>query len=428
MRDRLVTAAGALAALVVVSYLLLQPAAEAPVTRPVSSEPGRNGYLAVTRWLRSRSVEVVSLRERYTALTGAGPAQSGNILVTTLPHLHPVRRAERERLLDWVAAGNTLVMLAALDDTPEWSGAGIDVQGTFFGTLRELAGLDFAVERPADEADEDAEGDGARPFAPSSAPIPADAPVDLVPAGTHPLLDDVETLRGYSDGPSAVWTATPVDPQRLYLRLAVEGSTGKDAMWQTVLGRGQIIVAASGTLLSNHVIADTDARRFVTNLVRNHLGARGAVVFDDMHQGDSVLYDAAAFYGDPRLHRTLAFLLAGWVVYVLGSTNRIAPPPPAPAVPRQGDFVAAVGGLLARRLDRRDAASLLLEEWFTELRRARGLPAGTEPPWDALRATPAFRPQLVNALRAQYERARQRQKVDLVELHNILQQARKASA
>jgi hypothetical protein len=242
------------------------------------------------------------------------------------------------------------------------------------------------------------------------------------------LLENVRTLRGHSDGVSQIWAATPADPQRLYLSLAVERATEMDAMWQTVHGRGHVLVVASGTLLANHLIAGTDARDLVANLVRGHLGDGGAVVFDDMHQGDSVLYDAAAFYGDPRLHRTLAFLVAGWLVYVLGSTNRFAPPASARVVPRQGDFVAAVGGLLARRLDRREAASLLLQEWFAEVRHARGIPAGSEPPWAALRAMPALSPRLVDELRSHHERIGQGRRVDLVNLHNLLQQARKASA
>ena len=77
-----------------------------------------------------------------------------------------------------------------------------------------------------------------------------------------------------------------------------------------------------------------------------------------MHQGLSSLYDASALLRDARLRYTIWFVLAGWLVYVLGGSNRLAPPRSPRSVPKQGDFVGAAGGFMARRLDRGAAGQL----------------------------------------------------------------------
>ena len=42
-------------------------------------------------------------------------------MFTTLPHALPVRPQEATQLDAWVARGNTVVVMAALDDTPLWA-------------------------------------------------------------------------------------------------------------------------------------------------------------------------------------------------------------------------------------------------------------------------------------------------------------------
>ena len=422
MRDRLVTAAGALLALAIVFVLFFRPVADAPVSRPVSSEPGRNGYLAVARWLEEQNVRVLALRERFVQLPELGLAASGNLLITTLPHVHRVRRAEHETLRRWIAAGNTLLVAAAIDDTPEWATAGD--QAGFFDALRILTGLQFTpMERPGAPDAEDA----ARPFAPFWAPVERDTRIELVRAAEHPLMTGAAALAGYSDEMSQLWRGAPAaGEQRLILRLAVERASRFDALWQTTEGEGHVVLVGSGSAFTNHVVAGADAKYFLASLIRHHVGADGAVIFDDMHQGESVLYDPAAFFGDPRLHATLWFLVAAWLAYVLGSSNRLSDPKTAPSVPRQRDFIAAVGGFMARRLDPRAAGMLLLEEWFAEIRRRRGLPESTQPPWEPLRATPTLSPRLYEDLRNLHARLQGGLHVDLVALHNTLREARKA--
>jgi len=447
MKDRLVTLLGALLALAIVYALFFQRPGEPPATNPLSVEAGRNGYLGLWNWLAQQGVAVRSLRERYpTLVDDASLEGSGNVLIVTMPFRTPLRSNEVLPLQTWIRQGNTVLILAALDDTPEW----MPLVGEVFRTdLVALTGMLFRTPRgetldgaagddatangepgaAGPEREPDASGQAGSkditPFELAKPAIPANTAIEFVPVTEHPLFEGVASLHGFSDGPSEVWRGRYPDQYRLALRLAFETSSGLDAMWELPRGRGQIILAASGSLLANRNIGVGDARRFVDNLIRHHLGPGGAVIFDDMHQGLSTLYDASAFLRDERLTYTIWFVLAAWLVYIVGSSNRLAPPRGRHVVPRQGEFLAAAGGFMARRLDKRAAGLLLIEEWLDEVRRARGFAHGTAL-WTELQKTPTLARGVYEELHDFQRRLASGGAVDLVRLHNVLKQAREA--
>jgi Domain of unknown function (DUF4350) len=441
VRDRLVTTLGAFGALAIVYGLFLQRPSAAPVTRPISVEAGRNGYLALASWLKGQGVSTVSWRRRLDAFADDPTiAATGNILITTMPYVTPLRSTEYEGLRRWIDAGNTCLILAALDDTPEWSSGSAGLY--FLRDLTWLTGLTFTPYRDGREAGgegprRDAQGSAEAadrpavrsplPSALGALPVAAETAVDLEPTTSHPLFLRVDSLHGFSDRVSELWQARDMNQGRLVLRLATETSKGLDAFWQlpSPSQRGQVLVSASATWLTNRNIAMDDAREFIANLIAHDLGTGGSVIFDDMHQGLSVLYDASALVRDPRLKYTLAFLLAAWLVYLLGANNRLAPPLPHAQVPRQADFLAAAGGFMARRLDRGEAGLELLEEWFAEVRRRRGV-EGSAPPWAEIEATPALGQAIYRELRESHDRLVDGRTVNLVRLHNVLRAAREA--
>jgi hypothetical protein len=463
MKDRLVTLLGALLALAIVYALFFQRPGEPPATKPLSVEAGRNGYLGLWNWLAQQGVAVRSLRDRYTQLLeDSSFGDSGNVLVITMPFRTPLRIAEVTPLQSWIREGNTVLILAALDDTPDWMPiagdqlmldlaalTGMRFRASRGGSLDDTPGAGAAADETGDAGDarQDASadaGDDTRetaagggegssadtaddvsPFDFAKAPIAAQSAIELQPVAEHPLLAGVDSLRGFSDGPSEVWRGLHPDEYRPALRLAFETSSGLDAMWELPRGRGQIIVAASSSLLANRNIGEGDARRFVANLIRHHLGTGGAVIFDDMHQGLSALYDASAFLRDERLRYTIWFVLAAWLVYIVGSSNRLSSPRPQQTVPRQGEFLAAAGGLMARRLEQRAAGLLLIDEWLDDVRRARGLPRDAAL-WSELTKTPTLARGIYEELHGYHRQLARGGSVDLVRLHNVLKQAREA--
>ena len=125
MKERLITFGLALAAFALF-YTLMAPKPSVPqerVTRPISIEAGPNGHAALFRWLEAERVPVASFRERYTELSKqfAPTSATGHLLISAAPHDYPIRSSEIAPLRDWIAAGNTLLVLAGLSDTPEWS-------------------------------------------------------------------------------------------------------------------------------------------------------------------------------------------------------------------------------------------------------------------------------------------------------------------
>jgi hypothetical protein len=150
----------------------------------------------------------------------------------------------------------------------------------------------------------------------------------------------------------------------------------------------------------------------------------GTVIFDDMHQGVSDLYDPAAFFTDPRLHRTLWFFVAFWFLYLVGRASRLAPLRVRPTRPRTVDFVRALGGLFARRVSPAVVAHQLMANFFNEIRARHRLPLNGGPVWDLLNKSPRVNPQQVENLRIVSRDLGKGLKPNLIAMTNIIQDLR----
>src|SRR6185312_13947184 len=144
-REALVAPALALGALALF-YTLLFPKLQtrSAAAAPLSTERGPEGLAAAARWLRQAGIPVVSLRDRYATLEGVSGAGQGNLLISSLPERLPMRAAEQTQLLHWISNGNTLLLLAAIDDTPAWA-----TGGDAMGTATTLTHIDFNPGPPA---------------------------------------------------------------------------------------------------------------------------------------------------------------------------------------------------------------------------------------------------------------------------------------
>ena len=410
MKDRLVTALGALLALAAVILVALADY-DPPASRPTSVEPGPNGYRALQEWLRESGIDVASHRHRWDALHYG----NGNLLIVTLPLRTPMSEGEAEAVRLWVAQGNTLLMMAALNDTPDWSVAAPGLR-TFEDDLDALARLRFEA---AKAEDGQALEEGA---------LGEETKLELAPVPAHPLAEGVVGLVGVTDGPASVWqiaAAPDAAPDRVRLRVALATPDGLDAIWHVPLGQGHIFVSAFASLFTNRAIAEAGNATLFANLVRHHVGPAKAVIFDDLHQGLSASYGPTAFYKDPRLHASIAFVLALWFLYMVGTWNRLAPVRDAPNEPGQGEFVRAVGGFLARKLSAVDAGRMLFQSWFSTL---QGKPTSFElPPWQRLEANPVIDKELLAALQEDHARLRSGKRVPLRKLHNRIRRLTQGS-
>jgi Domain of unknown function (DUF4350) len=402
MTDRLATLAAALGALAL--FLLLFAHGEggldrkSHVPRPTTVELRGSGYHAASLWLSASGLRTVSLRERFDALGERRDlAPAGNVLVVTLPGTEIFKIAETRRLQQWIRAGNTLIVLAALSDDPDWSAV---VGGVNVGDLNVLSGLDFNKHLP---------DRGQR--------RQTNAAAAIVASRAHPYFAGVARALAVAAPPREDWDVR-IPYGGFMLALGRERDAGNAVLWARLLGEGRIIVFGVASLFTDKALPQADNARLFANVVAASLARRGAVIFDDYHQGLSVVYDPEKFYRDPRLYLTCAILLALWFIWVLGAT-RLQIPRTRSAAPREVDLVRANAGFLARVLPRHVAARRLFEHFFRQL--AQRLPsAQVDGPWEYLQASTRISAPELAQLRRWHAQACAGERVPLVRLYNLI--------
>jgi Domain of unknown function (DUF4350) len=422
-----------------------------PITRPTSLEGGPNGYLGLARWLQAEGVGIVSFRDRYTKLPEWKelPQRTGNLLLSTAPYVYPMRDSESEPLQSWIADGNTLLLVAGLSDTPDWSMEGGGDPG-LMSTLQAMTDLQFTevvdpsgqeVHAPPPAAAPPVEGAPPVQGAPEQEPespreglekarAAVDAfqrflepqPFEMKPTGAHPLLQNVDSVQTISEYPTSKFRAIS---ESLFLELAHERGSNVPALWLLPYGDGQIIVCAYGNVFTNKTIAGGDNARLLANIVAASVNGAGMVIFDDAHQGLVAFYDPDAFFGDSRLHRSLWWLLGLWLVFVLGA-QRLRPAPSRWAPLDLTTFVRATGGFMARVLKPASAGQRLIRNFLDDVRRRTGLTGDDAAMWEWLRSRGSVVDSDVAQARHMQERAGRGQRIDLPRLQNLLVQLRAA--
>jgi hypothetical protein len=418
VNERLVTLVCALGALALFLAMFLRGGdannGRGDVASPTSEERRANGYHGAMMWLDEEHIRTVSLRDRFDTLSTArfGLPASGNLLIVTLPVVTTFKTEEFRALDNWVRAGNTLLVLAALADEPDWAFA---LGRPAFADLGLLSGLEFDTARGAKG---DAADVGAR-IAATARAYSQPLRVTLVPNGQHPYFNGIGTAVALSDYPAQRWRVkVPYDG--FVLSLAHLRDTSDGVLWTRALGNGRIIVSGLGSLFTNRALGLEDNARLLANIVGTTVGPRGAVLFDDLHQGLGSAYDPAKFYGDRRLYETVAILAALWLCWVLGAT-KLQLPRTGVSVPREAELVKVTGGFLARVLTS-DAGALGLFDHFFK-RMIERLPPGrthASPPWELLGGHAGVTPVEVRRLQGWYADARAARHVPLVRLHNLL--------
>jgi len=374
---------------------------------PVTHDSGSAGYLGLWRWLQAAHLPLVQLRQSYEHLLQRETVRQarGNVLIMTLPFQRPPDNAEWVQLDSWTQRGNTILVLAALDDTPSWT--------QFVGPLAEyqltrLTRLHFEAV--------------AEPLGTQRAVQALVAPThpDLLPIGHQPLFEGVRTLATASDLGASRWLPKPRDSVPL-LELAQRADTNEAALWLKGQGQGRLIISAYADLFSNEQLDLADNARLLSNLLGTYLGPEGAVIFDDAHQGVVDFYDPGAFFADPRLHHTLLWLLLLWLLFVLGAQRLRT----SGAVHRPIDDTAmleASAGFLANMLSTAATARRLLELFFNVLRRRLAQPPNGQPVWTWLEAHARVRSRELDELKRIYQRAYADERIDLVRLQSLLSQ------
>jgi hypothetical protein len=244
------------------------------------------------------------------------------------------------------------------------------------------------------------------------------AVIAFMPRGAHPLLSEVRNLRAVSDLPASRWRAQP-DDGVIPLTLAQRSDNFDPVLWLIREGQGQIIVCALASTFANREIALANNARLLSNIIGWSRAPQGSVIFDDAHQGLVDFYDPQAFFNDPRLHRTLWWIVLLWLAFVLGPLRLGSAYSPWRPVDECA-LIEASGRFYSAAVAPLDAARRLLENFFNGLRRRLGLPENGEPLWDWLDAQALVSSRERTQLQSMFVRVNAGERVDLTRLHNLL--------
>ncbi len=414
MRDRLVTFGLALAALALFYVLLFPKVGERPdgIRHPLSTEPTAPGYLGMVRWLAAEHVPTLAWRQRFEKLLAATELpRAGNLLITTMPHELPMRAAEYQALDRWVQRGNTLLVVAALADTPKWSAA---ADAEFLGQLSRLARLKIEVVKP----DKDAPAPSLSAIAGQVLEPVRVTVVPVAGGGARWLFDGVDSLVSRSDLAASRWRATPMDITPV-LELAQRADNGDGALWWKPFGRGTMLISAFASPFANGAIGEGGNARFLSNLFAHVLGPGGVVLFDDAHQNVVDYYDPKKFFADPRLHRTLWWIVLGWFLLVLGARPlAIARGGP----PRLDDtaMLRLTARFYAATLSATTVGRRLIAHFFNRIRRRLGLRETGQPVWEWLESQARVPREVLAELRKLYARLEAGRSVNLGRLQTLI--------
>jgi hypothetical protein len=337
------------------------------------------------------------------------------VLFTTLPHKLPVRPQEASRLDEWIERGNSLVIAAALDDTPAWALADA---GRLVRDVGRMARLKFETTETKEAADKDSST--AEKLKSALKSLSESREVAIEPRGAHPLMKGVHSLKLSSDLPASRWLATPMDSSGV-LQVA-QVSDGENAViWIRRQGKGQLIVLGVAGLFSNRDLGSADNAKLLANIIGWSLEPGGAVIFDDAHQGAVDYYDAKAFYKDPRLHRTLWWLVLLWFAFVLG-IQRFRGHPPGGQTADVTAFVGSSGDFFASALTPPTAGARLLANFFNSIHRRLGTREDGSAVWDWLSSQAAVSRDDVRELQELQTRIQSGRRFNLPRLQNLLSQ------
>ena len=376
MRDSLITLAGALLSLFLLVSLLSPAPVQRQFSQPTTEDDGKHGLKAAFRWLAENNVNIFSLRKPFSRIDQESLPVTGNLMILSLPLVKEALDSEWQALNEWISRGNSVLVAAGIYHLPQWSeGKEWYRETEIISAVEAITAEQYTLRH--NEIEKSEKGldltelqKSIRAFKPS--------PVSLHPAADHALFREVTELHSwhtpglYQDEDqtgavaSAYWSIDS-ESSRLALRLLFAETRQQTAVWVLPVGQGWVYLSAFPDLISNRVLDNVDNARWFANLLALAVADEGYVIFDDYHFGLSDLYDPEAFFSDKRLHNTLWFIGAFWLIYALGRSPRLAPLKQQERKPVATDFIEATAGFVSRRIKAHALAHYLAARLLEEL-------------------------------------------------------------
>lgn len=424
MKDRLITLLGAVIAFYILFRLLFPQInfEQKNISFPTTADRGKYGLAGLYHWLESQHIPLYSLRERYDTLShNSNLSAQNNLLIISLPLRLDAQVKELEQLQNWVRQGNNVLLLVAMSDWPDWAER---MMQSSVSQVLDNFDLNITETRPNSKSNVADKEDATTRLDAVLHPKPQTRA--LIPALQHPLTANIHTVQAtWLNSEGLHWHLEGDEQTHSSLILLRDKADGNPALWLSFFGKGKLLIVRHSDLFDNVSLGLADNARLFGNIVHQLLGQHGTVIFDDMHQGLSAIYDPEAFFHDSRLHHTLLFMLVFWIVYVIGHSNRFGQVRQKKPMLQLRDHVQAIGNLFARRLHTSAAALRYAEHFFNDVRAAYGLPLNGQPVWEQLHHNTAIAPPVLQRAQALYLQALQHKRINLVSFVNTLKSMRR---
>ncbi len=122
-------------------------------------------------------------------------------------------------------------------------------------------------------------------------PRPQAGRTELQLSVAHPINAGISRLVTKAEQAASQWVVKTIDNTPV-LVLARREDTSRPAIWLRPRGAGSILVSAWASPFANGQLGKGDNARWFAQLVGWAVDEGGAVIFDDMHQGASLLRSA----------------------------------------------------------------------------------------------------------------------------------------
>lgn len=426
MNERIVSLLGALLALVLVVQLLIpqHPDPEKLVSFPTTENRGKHGLWVLYEWLQQNNVQTLSLRNRIDSIADIPDmASTGNIMIISLPTRSAYRQSERSYLTEWIAAGNTILIFAGMNDAPVWTR--YHYEGT--ENILEIAELDYAYLEQSDDEDSTIEGDMDTPrfseFLDKIQQPDIDITVDT--KQHHTLFTDIDFLSLEKNQLSSFSGLENNSAHEVLIPFLYKDEHSNAALWLKSLKDGEVWFFTHADVVNNVRIKHRQNAQFISNFIALNLAKNGTVIFDDFHQGLTDIYDPEAFFNDPRLHTSLWFIVIFWLIYIVGHNSRFGPLETNKPTYNSLNFVSALGNFIARQCSNKTVAKELLHHFNNEVRKQRSLPANNQAVWHILEDSSAISRTLLDDFKRQCLDIENNKRFNLKQFYNQLQRIRK---
>jgi len=329
---------------------------------PTSTDQGQHGLALLNQLISQASGKIEVIRSDYHMLNEnqVSTNTQNNLLFLSLPTAIPANPQELASLTTWVANGNHVVAMLALDNAPHW----LNKQNRH--TIDAFLAA-FKLQLTRLDTGHDAE-------------TQTTAPAHLISQLKHPVTKGVKQVKSNVLKQDHVWQLRGESAAHSALILLREPSSLSPVAWLTSFGKGNLFLFTQSGLFSNANITNPDNLLLANNIIDYALGQSASIYFDDVHHIVSITNHSPSPYTQPAWVLLVGTLIYALLLYLLNNVERRG----TKSRPTLTQFISNNAAQLSRTFPKSEAAVRYANLFFNDARTRLDLPANNQPIWEDL--------------------------------------------